>query len=55
VWIPDGLPKGISAALSQFVLHGLGDEPASVPLKLIDLFHKVGRQGDGYPLHHWHA
>ena len=50
----DGLQKSIPAALSYFVLHRLGDKPASVPFELVDFLNKLRRQRNGDALHGTH-
>ncbi|MDQ3420668.1 MAG: hypothetical protein M3541_18165 [Acidobacteriota bacterium] len=35
--VQDGVPESITTALSQFVFHSLGDEPAAIPLDFVYL------------------
>ena len=38
-----------------FMLHGLSDEAASIPLQLINLLEEIRRQCDGDSLGDWHS
>lgn len=42
-------------ATDYFMLHGLSDETASIPLKLINFLEEIRRQCDGNPLRGWHS
>jgi hypothetical protein len=42
-------------ATGYFMLHGLSDETASIPLKLINFSEEIRRQCDGDSLCGWHS
>lgn len=42
-------------ATGYLMLHGLSDETASIPLKLIDFLEEIRRQCDGDSLCGWHS
>ena len=43
------------SATGYLMLHGLSDETASIPLKLIDFLEEIRRQCDGDSLCGWHG